>query len=297
MKAINVVLGMLAGLVLASAQTGSQFEVASLKVAAPGGGRGGMRGGPGTNDPTRFSWPSATLQHLLMKAYNVGSDQISGPGWITEDHYAVVANVPADATKEQFDLMLRNLLISRFQLTSHTSTKTFSIYELGVAPGGTKLTAVASAPMEDAPDAGPQNQPRPAVPAPLGNDGCPVLPAGKRGQQGHFDNGMMCSTFRNTTITDLLISLETFVAMEDAGMMTDRAHVVDKTGLTGEYDFTLKFSFVMRFPGQSSPSADPGNGPDIATALEKQIGLRLQKSKASLEMIVIDHAERVPADN
>jgi uncharacterized protein (TIGR03435 family) len=289
MKPIWTVIALLTASI-ATAQTGPQFDVASVKALTTGGGRGGMKGGPGTDDPTRFSWPSATLQRLLVKAYDVNPDQISGPGWITEARYAVVANVPADATKEQFQLMLRNLLISRFQLKLRTSTKEFTVYNLTVAPGGPKLKVGAAAQPPDLTG-------MPAVAAPLGPDGCPVLPAGVHGEQGRFGNGTMCSTFRNSSIADLTNMLETFVAMEDGGMFSDHAHIVDQTGLSGEYDFTLNFGMVMRFPGQQTQSADPGTGPTIAAALEKQLGLRLRKTTSALDLIVVDHAEKTPAEN
>jgi uncharacterized protein (TIGR03435 family) len=209
----------------------------------------------------------------------------------------VVANVPANATSEQFQLMLRNLLISRFQLKLQMSTKRFTVYNLTVAPGGPKLRAAPTEPAEDVPTYDPQGPPRVAVAAPLGADGCPVLPAGMHAQQGRFANGMMCTTFRNSQIADLTNMLETFVAMEDGGQFSDHAHIVDQTGLSGEYDFTLKFGVVMRFPGQSPPSSDPGTGPPVAAALDKQLGLRLQKTTSALDFIVVDHAEKMPADN
>ena len=282
---------------VATGQTGSQFEVASVKALGAAGGRGVMKGGPGTDDPTRFSWPSATLQQLLVKAYDVNPDQVSGPGWMSEDRYALRANVPANATSEQFRLMLRNLLISRFQLKLRMSTKNFTVYNLTIAPGRPKLKAVAAAQSPDVTANDTQDAPRPAVAAPLGADGCPVLPAGVHGEQGRFGNGTMCTTFRNSQMADLTNMLETFVAMEDGGMFTDHAHIADHTGLSGEYDFTPKFGVVMRFPGQASPSADPGTGPTIAAALETQLGLRLKKTTSALDFIVVDRAERTPADN
>ena len=74
----------------------------------------GMRGGPGTPDPTRFTATYDSLQDLLVRAYELPVDQISGPSFLTTEHYTIVANVPEGATKRQFQGMLQNLLLDRF---------------------------------------------------------------------------------------------------------------------------------------------------------------------------------------
>jgi uncharacterized protein (TIGR03435 family) len=98
-----------------------------------------MRGGPGTADPERMTWSGATLQALLISAYGVKTDQISGPGWLESERYDVEAKVPPGSTRPQSILMLQNLLADRFRLTLHKDTKEFSVYELTVAKDGPKL--------------------------------------------------------------------------------------------------------------------------------------------------------------
>jgi uncharacterized protein (TIGR03435 family) len=74
--------------------------------------------------------------------------------------------------------------------------------------------------------------------------------------------------------------------------------VIDRTGLEGNFDITLKFHVVMRFPGQAAQTEpDMGDGPTLYTALEQQLGLKLQKAKPQMDVIVIDQGDKVPAEN
>jgi hypothetical protein len=119
------------------------FEVASVKPSAPteAGRSSGyaMRGGPGTTDPVRFSCENFDLASLVMMAYDIPPYKLSAPAWSHEAKFDVVANVPIGATKEQFHVMLQNLLTERFQLKVHMDTKVVPIYVLLVAKSGPKL--------------------------------------------------------------------------------------------------------------------------------------------------------------
>jgi uncharacterized protein (TIGR03435 family) len=277
-----------------------QFDVASVKPGSSAPAPTRFIGGPGTADPNRISWENVDLRRLLMRAYAVETDQISGPGWIDSEKYSIAANVPSGATSDQFRIMLRNLLTERFGLVLHHDVKEFTVYELTVAKGGPKLTSAAP--------------PDPNVPAPtrdfgppsmeLDKEGCPIAHPGTQSGSGRFGPGISCSRFVKQSVPNLIKSLETFVAAEE-GLMFDPSnavHIVDKTGLTGEYDFTLKFQFMPRFPGQmatAGQASDPNgdDGPTIFTALDQQLGLKLQKVKQTLDRIVIDQADKIPAAN
>ena len=74
-------------------------------------------------------------------------------------------------------------------------------------------------------------------------------------------------------------------------------HVIDKTGLPGEYDFTLRFHFKPAVTLNSTGAASDPEGTTIATALEQQLGLKLQKTKMLLDVVVVDRAEKVPTEN
>jgi uncharacterized protein (TIGR03435 family) len=95
-----------------------------------------MRGGPGTDDPGRITYPRVFLMHLLTMAYGVPSDQFSGPEWLSTEQYSITARIPPNTTKGQFNLMLRNLLVERFHLALHHETRDFPAYELVVAAVG-----------------------------------------------------------------------------------------------------------------------------------------------------------------
>jgi uncharacterized protein (TIGR03435 family) len=119
------------------------FEVASVKPSRPpGAGRSSgyaMRGGPGTPDPARFICENFDLASLIMFAYDIPRYKLSAPAWTHEAKFDVVANVPIGATKEQFHLMLQNLLTERFQLKIHMDTKEVPVYALLVARSRPKL--------------------------------------------------------------------------------------------------------------------------------------------------------------
>ena len=102
------------------------FEVATVKPSAPAGLgriRIGNRGGPGTEDPGRFTCDRCNLSMLVSTAYDLNVVQISGPSWLTEPQFDVTAKVPEGATKAQFRIMMQNLLIERFKLAAHREKK------------------------------------------------------------------------------------------------------------------------------------------------------------------------------
>jgi uncharacterized protein (TIGR03435 family) len=245
------------------------FEVASVHPLDPNSGAPGsnvMRGGPGTTDPTQITFISVTLQRLLMTAYQVGAERISGPGWLDSERYAIVAKVPMGTTKEQLPLMLQNLLAERFHLTLHRVPKDFPAYELVIAKGGSKLKPSADA-----------------------------------SRSSHYvtasDKGNSRLTFTTFSIADLagVLGMPLGTAY---GNILSVAPVVDNTGLTGKYDFSLEFAGYMGPGGaQPIPDASAENAPDLFTALQTQLGLKLNDKKASLDVLVIDHVDRVPTVN
>lgn len=277
------------------------FDVASLRVAdsrppyTPINASGEIKGGPGTGDPTRmtFTWVSARM--LLMKSFALPLEQIAGSDQVLgqDFRFNILANVPAGATKEQADEMLLNLLRDRLHLTYHREKRVFDMYALVVAKGGPKLkrAARATGPLRDEPAAGTM-----AMAASFDRDGFPVLPAGRRGFRGRTANGVTHLTFRMADLEMLASVL--------SGVL-GRGSTVDKTGLTGgPYDFTLTFSHAG-LPGALNESlaaararaGEVDDGPSLFTALEKQLGLKLEKFKGEREVVVIDHLDKQPAEN
>lgn len=274
----------------ASGQGGKlSFEVASVKPSPPlpPGGRGVYfgppRGGPGTPDPGQIAWSYATLSNLLMTAYGVKAYQLHGPVWLRIERYDIVAKVPAGATKEDVNGMWQNLLADRFGVTLHRESQPFQVDELVVARGGPKLKEVA----ED--------------PAALLLPGPPKLEK----------NGDLSGPGLITTISmgPHGASAHTVARAQPVSKLTEmlggtlQHPVLDKTGLTGRYDFKLEFSPEVRGLALPPPPAGPPGelagepGPTLAEAVRQQLGLTLVPAKATLDVLVIDKAEKVPTEN
>jgi uncharacterized protein (TIGR03435 family) len=311
-------LAALAGMACAQSGEGSPtFDVASVKPAAPiMGGRIIVRmdGGPGSPDPGQISYSNVTLKNVLRLAYNVKGYQLSGPNWLDSERYDIVAKIPKGATKEQFQVMLQNLLAERFKLKIHRETKELPIYALVVAKGGLKMKETPKD--ETVQDLAGGPPPAGAGPGPnagepqikMGKDGMPQMPkggfgGGRGGMMMMVNNGRMRLQASKQPVTQIA---------EMLGNQLGRP-VVDQTGLTANYDFTLDFApdESMRMPGMmggmppghgpeggegAAPASD-SNGPSLTTALQEQLGLKLESKKGPIDLIVIDNLEKTPTEN
>ena len=279
-----------AAVISAQASPRLTFEVASVRPSASGGGRGGpLVGGPGTASPGRITMTRTTIQRLLREAYGVDFDQIQGPDWISEERYDVVANVPTGTTRQQLLVMLRNLIEDRFQLKLRHITRDFPVYELTIARGGAKLK---------------ENTDRNLQPLRLGagpfsadRDGFPQIPAGRSGAAATNINGLTRRSVRGLPLSDLLLQLRAQLGTTTGANTFAIARVIDKTGLTGVYDYQLEFASSPGIGGALALPTDPSAGPTFIDALDKQLGLKLTKSTAPLDVLVIDHIEKTPRDN
>jgi uncharacterized protein (TIGR03435 family) len=225
--------------------------------------------------------------------------------------YEINAIMPPTTTKEQFQSMLRNLLAERFHLRVHHETRNFPGYDLVVAKGGPKLKEVT-------PD--PNPAPIPPGPSVMGNDDFPILPPGPHTAQ-ILSGGNWRFKYQERSMADLAATLPLMIVrgqgismLSDSG--TRRPRVTDQTGLNGKYDFTLEFSCSACFatvtvsasaipaprpPGDISAeeaASEPAGGPTVFAAVEKQLGLRLEKTKdIPLDVIVVDRIDKVPTEN
>jgi uncharacterized protein (TIGR03435 family) len=270
-------------ILVACAGVAQTFEVASVKLAPPPSGRMtvGMTGGPGSTDPTRVRFSNFTLRNLVQIAYGVNGYQLSGPDWTGDSRYEVIATLPKDTSKEQFRTMLQNLLKERFKLATHSEQKTMALYSLTVAKGGPKLLK----PAPDAPAADTETRSVGSGPPKRDKDGYPDLPPGTRMAIKSEPNGDFArAQGHNETMSYLVRMLSGQV----------RAPVEDDTGLTEKYDYRL--SWIPQ-PAGSVPPDNEDIGPDLFTALQEQLGLKLSAKKGPVEVIVIDHAEKVPVEN
>jgi uncharacterized protein (TIGR03435 family) len=278
------------------------FEVASVKSSPPPDPNGRVffgppRGGPGTSDPGQITWTNAALQNVLMTAYDIQIYQLTAPAWLGTERYDIVVKVPAGATKAQVSVMWQDLLKERFGMAVHHESKEFPVDELTVAKGGLKMKETILPPDAEpfTPAAGPPK---------LDKNGSPEM------------NGSGAITFislnaNNPTARMIVKGLPSSdIASRLAGLL--RRPVIDKTGLTGKYDFTLEFTpDLAGMPLPSPPPGDPGRAPStavssgiasdpptsISSAVEKQLGLKLTSTKGKLDVIVVDRAEKIPTEN
>jgi bla regulator protein BlaR1 len=277
----------------------AKFDVASIKRAAPSGPRMMFRI---MNSPDgKFSASGPTVKLLIQLAYNVQPSQIEGgPSWINSDHFEIEAKSDSSLDEQIKKLsrddanivknhMLQQLLADRFNLKIHHETKQLPIYALVVAKNGPKIEEVK----DDA--SGPAGGSGPGGPGP--NRGVRMTMGG--GEQ-HLD-------FQGSPMWFLVRLLS-----EQLGRT-----VIDKTGLTGRYKFSLHWTpdpgmgGMMGPPGMGPGAAPGGNapigaggapstpdsstpdssGPSIFTALQEQAGLKLESEKGPVDAIVIDHVE------
>ena len=303
---------------LTGSAEGPTFDVASVKLTGPEIKQPfTITGGPGTNDPVRFRAPRIQMVNLLARAFDVATDQLSGPAWlrdVSSNSYTVIATMPADTTKEQFQKMLQNLLVERFHLVYHREKRNFPGYELVADKGGPKFKEVT--PTQDPnPDAA-RGQTIIMGGTP-GADGFPNVP-GSRTISLSNRNGEEKTKYQERTIADFVSNLGFLIGMSQGKSVTSgypQPRVVDKTGLTGKYTFVLEFynagsaqlaaSLQASQPrpdsaaGAPAVASDPdGGGPNIFVAIQKQLGLRLDKSAdVPLDVIVVDSVDKVPTED
>ena len=301
---------------LAISAEGPTFDVASVKVASSDTRQSNaITGGPGTNDPGRFRVGRSNMETLLTRAFDVSTDQVSGPAWLRDfatNNYTIDATLPPDTTKDQFHQMLQNLLIERFHLAFHREKRDCPGYELVVDKGGPKFKEVTPAPNVD------PNAPvdmRAMLGAGRGADGFPNLPPGPQVMTQVGRGGQTRTKYQERTMAQFVSNLGYLIGGSQGRSVLDgylQPRVTDKTGLTGKYTFILEYydagmtRLNAMLPGaspapdaQSPPAADDPSGlPDIFTAIQKQLGLRLNKVAAvPLDVIVVDSVDKVPTAN
>ena len=270
-----------------------EFEVVSVKSSGPVGPgmRFGVSGGPGTDSPGTMTWSATSLQTLLVTAYEVRPDQIANPEILSRAAFDIIAKLPSGATKQQIPGMLRKVLEERFHLATHFESRDGAVYLMSLAKSGSKLKTT------DENAKPPESRTLGALQA--DKDFFPVVSPGNGATLGFA--GSVHLTARAVTTSKL------------ADLLTSGAGrpVVDKTGLSGVYDVRLSFVPVQTTNSVPPPPPPPGGGgetpsgsptqtdgpPSIFTALQKELGLRLDPGKAPIKFVLIDHVDKVPVPN
>lgn len=231
---------------------------------------------------------------ILNHAYGGDFDQISGPNWIDSLQYTIRANVPPGATKDDVPKMLQRMLEERFHLAVHYRKKEFPVYELLVAKDGPRIQKSAGGAGQAV--AGGSRPTR-------GGDGFPVLPPGSH--HAMFEStkdGVPISreTFRDCSMAELVQELAWPLGGPSAWHALSVGRLVDKTGLSGRYDFKL-FYAGGHSPGgafwQPGQDAELGVAPTLFDAVQQQLGLKLHETNALFDVLVVDHLDRMPTDN
>jgi uncharacterized protein (TIGR03435 family) len=215
---------------------------------------------------------NTTLNDLITMAFNVHTRQISGgPAWLDSDRFDVTGrpDVPGQPNVAQIKIMLQKLVADRFQLKFHREKKELSVYAIGIAKTGAKISKSAADP-----------------------NSLPGLFFGGGGTGGGISFNV-----RNATMAEVANTLQ--------GSVLDRP-VVDQTGLAEKYDFIVKFTpepgQLGGFgrggqPGGQPAAADnPDAPPDLFAAFQQQLGLKIETAKAPVDVMVIDKVEKPSAN-
>src|SRR5579872_3889857 len=261
----------------ASTTPSPKFDVASIKPAAPDARGMFVRPMPGGH----VKVTNMTLQMLIEIAYRLQPFQITGAsGWMESVHYDIDAKPDSPTQQSDWRVMLQGLLADRFQLVFHRETKELPIYALVLAHKDGKLGPGMTESKE-----GSCTVFDPSKPPPPRNDGPQAC-----GSQFMSPRSVTAIAVPVANITPML------------SRMLGR-QVVDKTGLTAKYDMKMEFTpdesqlAMMAPPGAPPPPPpDSSSAPSIFTALQEQLGLKLETQKGPVEVIVVDRAEK-PSQN
>ena len=305
------------------AKAPTSFEVASIKPSAPSP-NGMFMVRIGASPGGRWTASGITVGMLIQQAYDVRDYQITGgPSWLNSERYDIEAKADTpNLTKDMTKVLLQSLLAERFNLKFHRETKDLPIYALVVGKGGHKLHL-----SDIQPDAQKDSQPPdPSKPAQAGavaggaaGGSVSVGPGGKvvNGAGGGVGGAVSVgpggkvvdreAPVRNGSMMRMgrgqLSAQMTPVAGIAAALAQQLGRpVIDKTELKGSYDFDLKWTpdETQRGPGlggmappaTDSPLPADSSSPSIFTAVQEQLGLKLEASKGPVETLVIDHLEK-----
>ena len=251
-----------------------RFEVASVKPGDPNANRASV-GTP----PRRFFQQDMNLFSALGLAFGMRPYQLLPlPDFVQRERFSIDARMPEGAKQADLPLMLRALLVDRFKLRYHVDRKEEDGYVLTLARRDGRLgpkLRVSSVDCAARTEARRQNQPIPALPA--GAAEC-----GIRNGPGLLNFGGMPFSLLVTMLSN----------------QTGKP-VVDQTGLSGNYDVELRFSLEsLRAPAATADGlpAVPDEAPSIFTAVQEQLGLKLESGKAPVDHLIIDHIERPTPD-
>lgn len=233
------------------------FEVATIKPSIPD-----RPGKVFTVKGRQVLTINTTTNDLIVFSYDLHARQIvGGPPWMESEKYDVTGQPEGQGqpSRVQLSQMMRKLLEDRFKFTFHREKRELPVYAITVLPSGHKLTK---------------------------NDNNP------NGLPGLFFKGLGTLPAMNATMGD-------FAGVMQSAVL-DRP-VVDRTGLQGRWDFTIRWTpDDSQFAGMGvrvpPPSNDPDAPPGLFTAMQEQLGLKMESTRAPVEVLVVDRIEK-PSEN
>ena len=246
---------------------GVRFEVASIKPYVDSG-------------PTRlrmqptgqFDMTGAPVRLMLRNAFRVQDHHLIGvPDWANTDRYSVLAKAPNGAPVSAMPTMLVNLMVDRFNLAFHRETRETETFDLVFNDNDAKL--------------GPSLRPTSAECEARITSGAPAAAA-----PGPVGDQAPCGAMQAAAGTARASGVPIARLVQMLTQLTNRP-VSDKTGLTGLYDFTLKFN-----PNLNTDAAVDSDAPHLFTALREQLRLRLVSQRAPTQVVVIDRIEKPTPD-
>jgi uncharacterized protein (TIGR03435 family) len=265
-------------------------------------------------DAGRMDYENVSLKDCIRTAYRLKDFQISGPDWMTGARFDIVAKLPEGATKDQVPEMLQAVLADRFKMVVHHESKPHDTYALVVAKNGPKLTPSAPDDKPDSTDASTKSGgsgatsggvradasgPRMVFSSGGGGGGGAVAARGNA--MNMTTGGTMKMQVKKQTVTNFAETLSRFLG----------SPVDDLTEIQGTYDFTLELTredltrgtgiTLMARPGAGDPGNPAGDSDtDSGSGIFKTVqdyGLKLDKRKAPMDLLVIDHVEKIPTEN
>jgi uncharacterized protein (TIGR03435 family) len=304
----------------AGAGAAKAFEVASVRKSPPPdmqtmmmGLSQGRRPDSLRVDGARATYTYMSLKQLIAYAYKLRVYEVTGPDWLRTDRFEIAAKLPDGTTKDDVPDMMRALLEERFKLGAHKETKDVPVLGLMVAKGGPKLTESMEPVEEIDPNAPlePGQSRMDTVDGPVlvtrTSDGATMYRMGPRGTFKLKFDGQT----RSMRMTCKGMSMRGLAVMMTSLGGGEGRQVDDQTGLKGRYDVVVDFSLMdllqsLHDQGIDIPhgpmggsgagmASDPGGGETMSQALAS-LGLKVEKSHAVLERLVVDHVEQDPTE-
>jgi uncharacterized protein (TIGR03435 family) len=238
------------------------FEVATMKLHPSGSPEGiatTQTGGPGTSDPTRITIINRTLHRLLIESYGLVGYQLKDPPDLDQVRYDLFATIPPGASGQDVRVMMQNLLIERLQLKVRHEHQVIPVYALLVGKRGPKFKPSSE----------------------------PIDPA----KQGISRSASGPDALKLTAVGQTIPQFVSALFQQ-----TDHP-IMDMTGLTGKYDFTLTFARRTNELSATAADARAEDAPTIFQAVQGQLGLKLEARKMPVDLVIVDSGQKVPLEN